>query len=498
MHKTDPAPLKLDRLASGVPGLDTVLSGGFFHSGVYIIQGLPGCGKTILANQICFAHAAKGGISVYLTLLAESHSRMLQHIGGLSFFDESVMPAQLSYISAFRELQSDGLKGLMAALQREMRARKATVLVLDGLVAASETASTDSELKRFVHEIQSSAVFHGCTVFMLTSGGDSVRVNAEHTMVDGLIQLEDRLFEARSERSIQVRKFRGDGTLRGKHSFAITDDGIEVFPRIEALYREPPEQIDQPVPMSTGILPVDGLITLGGLPAASATVVVGSSGTGKTTLGLHFLSKSTPQEPGLLFSFFESPARIRAKAGTLGLKFEQLEASGALRQMWHPQSEHLLDQLGHRLLAAVEESKVRRLVIDGLSGFFESAIYPERVTRFFSCLVNELRRRNVTVMMTLETRDAVNGAIATQYGVSGFVDNLLFIRFVQKYGVAKRVLTILKMRDSDFDAGLHELNIASSGISIARVQAVDGDIIPSASAASPEPGPRGSSSEGNG
>ena len=49
------------RLPSGVPGLDTVLNGGFYQSGVYILQGKPGAGKTILANQICFAHAARGG-----------------------------------------------------------------------------------------------------------------------------------------------------------------------------------------------------------------------------------------------------------------------------------------------------------------------------------------------------------------------------------------------------------------------------------------------------
>ena len=43
----------------------------------------------------------------------------------------------------------------------------------------------------------------------------------------------------------------------------------------------------------------------------------------------------------------------------------------------------------------------RRLVIDGLSGFLESAVYQERINRFFSCLVNELRSRHVTVFMTL-------------------------------------------------------------------------------------------------
>jgi len=493
MTSAQPGVPALDRLPSGIAGLDTILGGGFFKSGVYIVQGLPGCGKTIFANQMCFSHVAAGGAAVYVTLLAESHARMLQHLRSMSFFDESVMPSKLSYISAFQDLQSEGLKGLMAVLRREMRARQATVLILDGLVAAAETASTDSELKKFIHEIQSSAVFHGCTVFLLTSGGDSVRINAEHTMVDGLIQLEDRLFEARSERAIQIRKFRGSGVLRGKHAFRISDDGLTVFPRIESLYTEgtPDSAVERG--LSTGVRSLDALVAVRGVPEGSTTVVVGSTGTGKTTLGLHFLSRCSADEPGLLFGFFESPARLQAKAKMLGLDLKKLEDASALSMLWHSQSEHMIDELAHELLEAVASRGVKRLVIDGLSAFFEAAVYPERVTRFFSCLVNELRRRGVTVLLTLETRDVVGSAISLQFGVSGFVDNLFFIRYVQDDGVAKRLLTILKMRDSDFDPGMHELQITPTGICIAGVPAARGDVIPTASPASPEQGPNPSS-----
>jgi len=103
----------LERLSSGIPGLDTVLGGGFFRSGVYILHGLPGSGKTIFANQLCFAHVAAGGTAVYVTLLAESHSRMLQHIRALRFFDETAIPERLTYLSAFHQLETGGLKGLV-------------------------------------------------------------------------------------------------------------------------------------------------------------------------------------------------------------------------------------------------------------------------------------------------------------------------------------------------------------------------------------------------
>jgi circadian clock protein KaiC len=480
---TNPGDPTLERLPSGIPGLDEVLGGGFFRSGVYMLHGTPGSGKTIFANQLCYGHVAAGGKAVYVTLLAESHSRMLQHLRQFAFFDESAIPANLSYVSAFSHLETDGLKGLMDVLRREMRARRVSVLVLDGLVAAAEAAQSDRELKKFIHELQTSAVFHGCTVFLLTSGNVQ-RVNAEHTMVDGLIELEDKLFDARSERYLNVRKFRGGSSIRGRQSFVISNDGIRVYPRIEAVFGQHPQSGTGFHAVPTGIPTLDALIHAGGLPGESATVAIGSTGTGKTTMGLQFLSGCTPEAPGLHFGFFESPDRLRVKARGYGLDLAALEASGALTLAWHPQGEHVLDQLGHRLLDQVARLGAKRLVIDGLSGFFEAVTYPERMNRFFSCLVNELRDRGVTVMMTLETQDVVGTTIATPYGVSGFVDNLLFLRFVEERGVVKRLLTVIKMRDTDYDVGLHVAEMGSTGMTIAGLHTSDGDVIPTARAVS--------------
>ena len=475
----------IERLRSAVPGFDQILGGGLFRTGVYIIQGLPGCGKTILANQICYGHVAEGGSAVYVTLLAESHSRMIQHLSTLSFFDVKAFPDRLAYISAFHELETSGLKGLMTVLRREMRTRKVGVLVLDGLVAASEGA-TDLDLKKFIHELQSIAVLQDCTVLLLTSGNIH-RMAAEHTMVDGLVEVEDKLFDARSERSIQVRKFRGAGPLRGKHSMRIDNDGITVFPRIESLYRGAVVDKSRDEPITSGVPSLDSMLTLKGIPASSSTVVIGSTGTGKTTFGVHFLHASSAEEPGLHLSFFEGPDRIRSKARSLGMPLDELEANGSVELMWQAPGEASVDEIAERLLSAVARRGVRRLVIDGLSGFLESTVYQERINRFFSCLVNELRSREVSVLMTLETRDVVSSVVSMPWGVSGLVDNLFFLRFVHDEGHVQRLLTIIKMRDTDYQAGLRRIRIDSQGMHIAGTYRADGDVIPSAQpVASPE------------
>ena len=74
-----------EKLPTGISGFDTILEGGVLRGGIYILLGTPGAGKTILGNQLCFNHAAGGGRALYVTLLAETHGRMLGHIGQLGF-----------------------------------------------------------------------------------------------------------------------------------------------------------------------------------------------------------------------------------------------------------------------------------------------------------------------------------------------------------------------------------------------------------------------------
>ena len=226
----------LKRIPTGVPGLDTILRGGFLRGGIFIVQGSPGAGKTILGNQICFNHVARGGRALYVTLLAENHARMLLHIGQLGFFEEAVIPDRLYYISAFRVLEQEGLPAVLNLLRREVQARGASLLVLDGLSAIEETAASGREFKKFIHELQAQAAISDCAMLLLTGVS---QISAEHTLVDGIIELQTKLYGRRAERGLQVHKLRGSGNLRGEHSFRITDDGIVVYPRTEALLAHP-------------------------------------------------------------------------------------------------------------------------------------------------------------------------------------------------------------------------------------------------------------------
>jgi archaellum biogenesis ATPase FlaH len=143
----------VSRVATGIPGLDTILEGGFLTGGVYIVEGSPGVGKTTLGSQFCFNHARAGGRSVYITLLAESHTRLLSHLRRMTFFDATAVPERVSFISAFKVLESEGLGSLLKLVRQTISAQKASVIILDGLVSAEEASPSAKDFKKFIHEL---------------------------------------------------------------------------------------------------------------------------------------------------------------------------------------------------------------------------------------------------------------------------------------------------------------------------------------------------------
>lgn len=463
-----PSNSDIKRLPTGVVGLDTILNGGLMQGGIYIIQGDPGAGKTILTNQICFHHISSvdGGNALFVTLLAENHARMMSNLRGLSFFDERRIPNDLSYLSAFNELREGGTQGVVGLLRREILTRRCSLLVIDGIVSAQTTSSSDQAFKEFVHSLQEIALATDCTIIMTNNSGVGT-VSPEQTMVDGLIRLNDQNYGWRSQSDLQVTKFRGGAFLRGKHAYQITNDGLKVHPRIEALLARPSRADDYiDGKESTGVARLDEMLG-GGLPTGSTTIVMGPPGAGKTTIGLHFLAGSSESEPGLMFGFYETPARISARAEVMSNALAAQIKAGTVEVLWQPPTDDLLDAYGERLLAAVRSRNVRRLFIDGLGGFTKAAVEPARMEHFFTALANELRVLGVTTLYTLEAPDLLGPAIRVPVeSVSSIADNMVLLRFTEARSRLYRLISILKVRNSNFNPSLHQYVINESGVVI--------------------------------
>jgi circadian clock protein KaiC len=456
-----------------VPGLDDVLGGGLLRGGLYVVRGAPGSGKTILGNQICFAHAQRGGRTAYATLLAESHARMMLHLETLDFFDEELADDRVRYLSAYGALMKHGLRGVLdfiqTALQERPKGRKKkaaageAILVIDGFVVISDQSASITELKKFMQELQLYADLIGATVLLL-AGPAVDESRPEYTMVDGIIELAESTHGLRTQRELRVRKLRGGPHLRGGHLFTITDAGVTVFPRAESIFGTPLHgDKGGKHKVTTGIEQLDQMLG-GGLGSGTTTLVLGPSGSGKTTLAMHYLAAAPKTEKTVYFGFYETPERLLSKASSLNLALDRRVRRGELLIVWQPSTEQNVDALVHRLFHSVEKMGATRLVIDGLDGFQRATLHPIRVHHIFTAIANELRVRNVTTLYTYEVSNILGNSQMPITGVSALAENLLYLRFAELRSSIYRLLSILKVRDSAYDTSLREFHITSHGI----------------------------------
>ena len=468
------SPTAPDHIPTGVPGLDAVLKGGLLPRAVYIIQGGPGEGKTILANQICYAWAARGERSLYVTLLAETHHRLLRHLQNMSFMDNQFAGTSVVYESAFDTLRTEGLEGILRYLTRNGKRQSASLIVIDGLFALEENAASERAFREFINDLSIYADVVGCTILLLTnSKRDSG--SPEFTMVDGWVHLGSDEDKFRTYRYLQVRKFRGSDFISGRHMSSITSDGFRVFPRLEAVTGELASAPMRDKRLSTGVERLDEIIE-GGIPYSSTTLLVGPTGVGKTTLGLSFICDSSEAEPGLVFGFYEDAHRLRRRAQALGLELGELIDNGVVEVLHHTPTELLQDQLAEEILEAIRRRGVKRLFIDGIDAFKQAAVNEQRLGRFISTLTAILRCEGVTTIFTAELAEIVGGDTGLQFAaVSAIAENIVLLRYAELESRLYRTLAILKMRESGFDPYVYEFHLGAEGFRLGeRMQRTEG------------------------
>ena len=458
------------RFLTRIPGLDTVLRGGFIQGDLYLIVGDPGTGKTTLANHLSYEHARAGGITLYVTLLAESHDRLLLLQRGFRFFDAEAVGKQVRYISALASLSSGGLDGLVDLVRREVRDHRASLLVIDGMSAAEHLAESGFELGRVTQRLRAHLDLLGCTTVLLSSGR-TAEAGAAMTHVDGIVELFNVAADSQDVRELRVMKLRGSGYLSGRHRFRITDQGMVVSPRIEAAFSE--------VAPSTAVtgdratFDVAGLdqILSGGLLRQTSSMVLGTPGAGKSVLGLHFLAAGVRRgERVVLATFQESPAMIVQTARGVGLPLAEAVDDGRLTILWDSPLELSPDAWAWRLLEHIESVGAQRLVVDAFSDLARLFRFPERLPSFLQALANVLRAHGVTSLFMLEIDILVGSDLVVPVpNMSAVTDTGIVLRTIEQQARLQRIISVLKMRNSAFDGSFRYVSIDGSGMQIGDV-----------------------------
>ena len=458
----------MEPISTGVPGLDRVLNGGLRPRALHIVGGLPGTGKTTLAQQIGYHHAKAGGRVLYLAALSETAERLVGHAKSFSFFDPAMVAHRIYYISVYSKLEEGGLPAVLDEVRMLSLEHKASLVCLDGVSTLKAAAPSPLDFRRFVFDFNAQLRSLGATTLILGPWDKWEAADPEFAVADGILTLSLEAGEE-GKRSLEVLKLRGAQPITGRHAVALTSDGMFVFPRLEAALGadglgQPPGEWTR---VGTGSSGLDRMLG-GGLPSGSITLLTGVPGTGKTTQGLAFLAEGGRLgERVVYFGFSEAPSRLISKGEALRLDLEEMVRSGGVQLHWLPPLELIPDQVGWRLLELVERSDASRLVIDGMDGLLAELAAAGRSRPFLTALMTALRARNVTTIITHELPRIAGGPLDISYEhVGAAVDNIITLQYVELRSELHRVISILKVRDSDFDPSIREFTISEGGLHV--------------------------------
>jgi circadian clock protein KaiC len=441
-----PAP---DRISTGSVETDSILHGGFPRHSINVVMGGPGTGKTVLVQQLLFHNAAADRPVAYLSTISEPLAKVLSYLQRLDFYREDALLESMIYEDIGKDILADGPEELVRLVEQLIRRRGPRLLAVDSFKAVHDLTTSAVEVRRLCFRLAALLSAYDITTFLIGEyAGEDVARLPEFAIADGIVQLERRGTEKADERYLRVLKLRGSGYAPGLHAFQITSAGVEAYPRL--VTPDEPTRV-RPVEEQVGT-GVEGLDTLtgGGLWRGSTTLVMGASGTGKTTLGLQFaLEGVRTGERTLFLNLQEGPTQLAQTIRALGVECEDYRARGFFLQYESP-VELRIDALVVRLSRMIEEHGLRRVVIDGLTEVSRAATSEQRFHEYAYALTQHFRSEGVTAMLTMEGASTMRGLESSlnRSRVSSLCDGLIMLENAAGTERGGRWIRVVKMRRS--------------------------------------------------
>jgi circadian clock protein KaiC len=462
--------VRIRQLPTTVPGLDQILGGGLPEFSFNLIVGAPGSGKTTLAHQIMFALATRKRRAVYFTVVGEPPLKMLRYQQQYEFFDLKQVDQSIRFVSVGQDVGSGTLDQLLERIVAEVEATDPALVFVDSFRTVAQAAGAQPgglDLQQFVQQLAVRLTGWQATTFLI---GEYRATEAEHdpvfTVADGLLWLHQSLDRNSMVRKIQVMKMRGQAPIPGLHTFRITDEGIQVFPRVIVGPPDKPGRKHKPRKrLMLDIKELDDMLG-GGIPEGYSVLVAGPSGSGKSVLATEFMMAGIRHgEPGVLAVFEKRPNEY-SQTPPGGRAFEQMIRQGKVGVIHSRPLDLSIDEALYEIVEQIRRLKARRLVIDSLSGF-ELALAPTFREDFRESLyrmVAVLTGMGVTMMMTAELEDSYTDLRFSPHGTAFLTDVIIMQRYIELKGNLERLISVVKVRGSAHSKEIRSFEITRSGL----------------------------------
>lgn len=464
----------LDRLLTGIEGLDSILEGGLTRNRSTLVAGTSGSAKTVLAVQFLAEGIKQFGEPGIFVTLEESPDDLRKNMLGFgwdiakwesqgkwAFIDASPRGRDQAVIAG--EFDFGALIARVKHAAQKVGAKRASIDTLAAIfIQFKDIDIVRRELLLLVEALKELDITSLITVERLKEYGDISRFGVEEFVTDNVIVLRNPMENERRRRTIEVLKLRGANHNKGEFPFVVsTGKGIAALPlsSIELV------QQSSTLRVSSGNTELDKMCS-GGVFRDSVILVSGATGTGKTLFATQFLHGGVQKkERCLLFAFEESREQLFRNADGWGLGFREMEETGLLKVIcMYPEVRGLEDHL-LAMREAIESFKPQRMAVDSLSAL-ERAGHPRGFRELIIGLTSYIKTKEITGLFTATTSTLVGGSSITESHISTITDTIILLRYVELYGEIKRGITVLKMRGSKHEKQIRELVINESGMQI--------------------------------
>jgi circadian clock protein KaiC len=457
--------------ATGIEGLDDVLCGGLTRDRTYLIEGVPGSGKTTLALQFMIEGARRGEPVLYVTL-SETEEELREAAASHGWTLEGITIRELvaSEISLRAEDQytmfhpsevelSETTKTLLEDVERIKPAR----LVFDSLSELRLLAGTPLRYRRQILALKQFFGGRSCTVLLLDDLTSTDRDLQVQSIAHGVLRLEQLHPEYGSERRrLIVLKYRGVSYRGGYHDYVIRRGGISVFPRLIASEHRQSTLQEQ---LPSGIAELDALLG-GGIERGTSTLVVGGAGTGKSSLAAQFVASAAGRgQSAAFFIFDESLTTLLTRTDGLGIDLRRHVESGRVTVQPVDPAELSPGEFAHVIRQSVDRCHASVVVIDSLNGYLNAM--PEE--RFLIIQMHELLsylgQMGVATIMT-GAHQGLIGPMNTPVDASYLADAVILIRYFEAAGEVRQAISVVKKRGGAHERTIREFRLESGRISI--------------------------------
>lgn len=466
----------MSRRPTGVPGLDLVLGGGLEPGSTVLVAGAPGTGKTILAQQICFANATPEHKAIYYTTMSEPHTKLVKHLEEFAFFEAGSLGAKVEHIhlgDLLRQQPRPGLEPLLSEVAGKTLETEPAIVVIDSSKMLQDFVA-QAELRAVLYDL-TSRIGHTRTVLLLLGEYTPAEMagDVEFSLADGIIHLSYQARDPVDRRWLRVVKLRGGSHREGQHTFRIrSPSGVEIFPRIETLVPAVAADVAGRVP--SGIPRLDDLMG-GGAASGDANLVLGPSGAGKTIFALRYVAHGVERgEHCLYITFQDTEDQLITMADRFGWDLGAARASGRLMISYVPMGSLDLDVVGAVVRDDLAARPVRRVVIDSLAELAAAAREGDRFPAYTRSLNGLIRATGGSLVTTSETT-TLGPPAELLGGLLYLYNNVIQLRYLETGSEVGRAVNIIKMRNSQHDTALHRVTITDQGLTIGdRLEGIGG------------------------